>query len=241
MTDQNRTYRHIAPPPGLSRFEVRVEETDLSICARRPMATAAKELILQSRGLIESYIKRFPEFVSTLLPWKIKGPAPEIIRAMAFAGQKTGVGPMAAVAGAVAEYVGRGLMGDSAEMIVENGGDIFVSVSRPVTIGIWAGTSSISRQLGLRITPGPHPVGVCTSSGTVGHSLSLGRADAVTIVSGSCCLADAAATAVANQIRYSEDIRPAVDWARGIAEVDGGVIIQGETIAAWGALDLIPL
>lgn len=238
---KKRTYRHINPPKGLVRFEVIVQETDLSVYARQPMETTVRELVLQSRGTIEAYIRQFPRFARTLSPWVINGPAPPIIREMAEAGENAGVGPMAAVAGVVAQYVGKGLLADSPEVIVENGGDIFVSVSRPVTVGILAGHSSVSRKLGVRINPGSHPVGICTSSGTVGHSLSLGKAEAVTVISTSCPVADAAATAVANHVQTPKDIRPAVDWAQTIPGVDGVVIINGDNVAVWGDLDLVPI
>lgn len=238
---KKRTYRHINPPTGLVRFEVIVQETDLSVYARQSMETTARELVLQSRGIIEAYIRQFPRFARTLSPWVIAGPAPPIIREMAEAGENAGVGPMAAVAGVVAQYVGKGLLADSPEVIVENGGDIFVSVSRPVTVGILAGHSSAGRKLGIRITPGSHPMGICTSSGTVGHSLSLGRAEAVTVISTSCPVADAAATAVANHVQTPKDIRPAVDWAQTIPGVEGVVIIHGDNVAVWGNLDLVPI
>ncbi len=223
------------------RFEVMVEETDLSVYARQVMKTATRELVLQSRGVIEAYIRQFPQFAQTLSPWVINGPAPSIIRQMAAAGENAGVGPMAAVAGMVAQYVGKRLLADSPEVIVENGGDIFVRVSRPVTLGILAGHSAASQKLGIRIHPGSEPVGICTSSGTVGHSLSLGRAEAVTIISESCPVADAAATAVANRVHDPKDVRPAVEWAKAISGITGVVVIHGDTIAAWGDLDLVPI
>jgi len=238
---KKRSYRNIKPPAGLVRFDLVVEETDLAIYVREPMQTAARELVLESRGAIEAYIRQFPEFGRTLSPWLIRGPASPVIREMAEAGEKAGVGPMAAVAGVVAEYVGTGLLADTPEVIVENGGDIFACVSRPLTIGILAGDSSVSRKIGVRINARGKPMGICTSSGTVGHSLSLGRAEAVTVISPSCALADAAATAVANRVRSPDDIRIAMEWARTIPGVEGVVIICGDSVAAWGNLAIVPL
>lgn len=167
--------------------------------------------------------------------------APPVIRQMAAAGENAGVGPMAAVAGMVAQYVGKGLLADGPEVIVENGGDIFVRLLRPATIGILAGHSAISRNLGIRIGSESHAVGICTSSGTVGHSLSLGSAEAVTVISESCPAADAAATAVANRVHTPKDVRPAVDWAKTISGITGVVVIHGDTVAAWGELELVPV
>jgi ApbE superfamily uncharacterized protein (UPF0280 family) len=241
LAQKKRTYRYIKPPKGWVRFEVIVQETDLSVLSLKPLEKTTRELILQVRGTIEAYIQQFPRFARTLSPWVIDGPTPSVIREMAAAGKNAGVGPMAAVAGLVAETVGKGLLGHSPEVIVENGGDIFICVSQPVTVGIMATHSPDNLKLGMRINPEGQPRGICTSSGTMGHSLSLGTADAVTVISTSCPLADAMATAVANRIQTPKDIRPAIDWAKTIPGVDGVVIIKGKDIAAWGDLDLVPV
>ncbi len=241
MSCEKRTYRNISPPDGLVRFDVLVQETDLSIYARYPMEAAARELVLESRGIIEKYIQRFPHFAWTLSPWIIDGPVPRIILKMTEAGKNAGVGPMAAVAGVVAEYVGRGLLMESEDVIVENGGDIFIHASQPVTVGILAGPSPLSRKLGVRLNANANAMAICTSSGMVGPSLSMGLAEAVSIVSRSCPLADAAATAVANHVQTKKDLQPAVDFARSISGVEGVVIIKGDAVAMWGDLDIVPI
>jgi ApbE superfamily uncharacterized protein (UPF0280 family) len=154
------------------------------------------------------------------------------------AGQKAGVGPMAAVAGAVAEYVGRELLDFSPEIIVENGGDIFLSIDRPRTVGIYAGGSPLTGKLGLEISPRDTPLGVCTSSGTVGHSLSFGKADAVVVLAASVSLADAAATAVGNRVINPDDVQSAIDFAGRIEGLKGLVIIIGKNVGAWGDVKL---
>jgi len=241
MLYEPRTYRNISMPEGLVRFNVLVQETDLSIYARHPMEAAARELVLESRGIIEKYILQFPNFAWTLSPWAIDGPAPGIVRKMAEAGKNVGVGPMAAVAGVVAEHVGRGLLTESADVIVENGGDIFIRASQPVTVGILAGNSPLSGKIGVRLSANTSTMAICTSSGLVGPSLSKGRAEAVSIVSRSCPLADAAATAVANHVQTKKDLQPAVDIARSISGVEGVVIIKGDAVALWGDLDIVPV
>ena len=110
---------------------------------------------------------------------------------MIFAAQAAGVGPMAAVAGALAEQVGQRLLKSTSEVIIENGGDIFIGARQILTVGVYAGGSPLSLKLGLRIDPAKGIRGICTSSGTVGHSLSFGKADAVCVLSDSCALADA--------------------------------------------------
>jgi len=122
---KSRTYRNLVKKNDLVSFNVVVKETDLFIHAGEILADKTTELVLKYRGYIESYINRYPEFEKTLKPWQINGPAPGIVRDMVNAGNKAGIGPMAAVAGAIAEYVGLDLLSSSDEVVVENGGDIF--------------------------------------------------------------------------------------------------------------------
>jgi ApbE superfamily uncharacterized protein (UPF0280 family) len=157
------------------------------------------------------------------------------------AGRKAGVGPMAAVAGAVAEYVGRGLMTRSPDVIVENGGDIFIRTDDPLTIGVFAGNSPLSMKVGLKIDASGNGVGVCTSSGTIGHSLSLGSADAVCVVSSSCALADASATAIGNIVRSAADMKRALAVGQKISGIEGILIIRGDRLGAWGKLEIVPI
>jgi ApbE superfamily uncharacterized protein (UPF0280 family) len=241
MEYQERTYRRLAHRDNLVSFRVTVKETDVLIHAAEPLEDITKELILKHRGHIEAYIHQNPEFAETLNPWRISGPAPRIIRDMAAAGEKAGVGPMAAVAGAIAEHVGTELLAHSAEVIVENGGDVFINSGGAVRLGIFAGSSPLSLKIGLRIDSGGKPVAVCTSSGTVGHSLSLGKADAVCVVSGSGSLADAAATSIGNRVLSASDIQGALDVGKEIQEVKGVVIIMGDAIGMWGELEVVPL
>jgi ApbE superfamily uncharacterized protein (UPF0280 family) len=238
---QKRSYRNLTARENLVAFRVAVKETDLFVHAVKPLEQITRELILKHRGVIESYIKRHPEFVKTLKPWRVSGPAPIIINDMASAGEKAGVGPMAAVAGAIAEHVGIDLLMHTDEVIVENGGDIFFKTNSPVTIGIFAGKSPISLGMGLRVDPGEKPLSVCTSSGTVGHSLSLGKADVVCVLSGSCPLADAAATSIGNQITSKAHIGPAIDFGKNIKGVDGIVVIMGNKVGMWGELEVVRL
>ncbi|MBC8433521.1 MAG: UPF0280 family protein [Desulfobacterales bacterium] len=241
MKHQERTYRRLAYRDQLVSFRVTVKETDVLIHATRPLEDITKELILKYRGYIEAYIQQHPEFAKTLRPWPISGPAPLIVKDMAAAGEKAGVGPMAAVAGAVAEHVGRELLAHSKEVIVENGGDVFLKTAGPVTTGIFAGSSPLSLRIGLRIDPGSKPLAVCTSSGTVGHSISMGKADAVCVVSASCSLADAAATSIGNRVESKTDIQQALDFGKQLEGVTGVVVIIGDSIGIWGELEVVPL
>jgi ApbE superfamily uncharacterized protein (UPF0280 family) len=157
---------------------------------------------------------------------------------MCEAAQKASVGPMAAVAGAIAEMTGYELLKYSDEVIVENGGDIFIKTGTARKIGIYAGNSPLSEKLALRILPEQTPAGVCTSSGTVGHSLSFGKADAVVIISRDTFLADAVATSTGNKVKTTDDIEYALNYASKIAGILGTVIIIGDKIGAWGDIEL---
>lgn len=226
---------------NLVDFRVVIKETDLQVYAERSLAAITRDLVLKYRSHVEGYIRQYPLFAETLLPWTCPFPAPEIIRQMTEAGQMAGVGPMAAVAGAIAESVGRELFAYSSQVIVENGGDIFLKCDQPSTIGLFAGSSPLSQRIGLRIDATSAPMAVCTSSGTVGHSLSLGKADAVCITAHSGALADAVATAVGNRVGHYRDIHGAVSFAQSIAGVKGVAVILGQHMGLWGEIEIAAL
>ncbi|MFH2045715.1 MAG: UPF0280 family protein [Pseudomonadota bacterium] len=238
---QQRTYRNLIKSDSLVSFNVISQETDLLVHAKKPLNKLTLEMVLKHRGFIEKYIRENPEFSKTLVPWNIEGFAPKIIRDMIYAGKKAGVGPMAAVAGAVAENVGNGLLSYSDEVIVENGGDVFFKTNNALTVGIYAADSPLSLKIGLRIDSCGQPVAVCTSSGTVGHSLSFGKADAVCIVSDSCSLADAVATSLGNRVKKKKDINDAIKFGNTIEGVKGIVIIIGDAAGFWGDVEVVSL
>ncbi len=242
MTDyRERKYRQQVRHEQLVAFEVAVQETDLLILAESDLTAVAEEAIYRVRGPLEGYLAQHPEFLSAMTPLPYDPLAPPIVREMLYAAQNCGSGPMAAVAGAIAEQVGLALLEKSREVVVENGGDCFVKVNTPVRISIFAGQSRLSGRLALEIKPEKTPLGVCTSSGTVGHSLSLGRADAVTVMALSAAVADAAATMICNQVQSEKDIRQALDFAQEIESLSGVIIIAGDQMGAWGDVELVCL
>jgi ApbE superfamily uncharacterized protein (UPF0280 family) len=238
---QKRFYRNLGQPSDLKSFRVVVKETDLHIHAESDLTVRASEIVAQYRGYIEGYIRRHPIFLESLVPISIDDPAPSIVSEMILAAKIAGVGPMAAVAGAIAANVGRDLLSHTSQVIVENGGDVFAKTHQPLLMGIYAGSSPLSLNIGLRLECDNDPVGICTSSGTVGHSLSKGKADAVCVVSPNCILADAAATAIGNVIQSPTDISPAIEFGRTITGVSGLVIIVGDRIGCWGKVALEPI
>jgi ApbE superfamily uncharacterized protein (UPF0280 family) len=239
--NQDRTYRSFVSEHKLETFRVIVKETDLMVRAERALQDETRDLVLKHRMALERYIGDHPDFVDRLTPYPRDPLAPPIVKAMMEAGRKAGVGPMGAVAGAVAEYVGRDLLAHSEEVIIENGGDIFIRTTFPLTVAILAGGSPLSGKLGVRIDSPESPVGVCTSSGTVGHSLSLGRADAAIVISASAALADAAATAIGNRVSDKADIASAIHLGENIDGVLGVAVIVDDKMGAWGQVELVRL
>jgi len=238
MRDEPRTYRRWLKNE-LSQFRVRIDESDLMISAERPLRELAERALLSVRADLESYLRQDPGFASALRPYDPQPDAPEVVREMAEAARLCGVGPMAAVAGAVAQYVGRTLLAETKQVIVENGGDIFMHSLEPRTAAIYAGSSPLSGKLGLCISLVDHDLGLCTSSGTVGPSLSFGKADAAIVLATSGALADAAASALGNRVQTADDVQPALEYLRTIEGVLGGAAIIGEHLGAWGDLEVV--
>lgn len=235
-----RTYREKAAPEGLTSFRVVVDETDLWIAADRDLTDKVLESINSLRTVIEGYIAAHPLFATTLKMWKEPVPTGSIVARMVSAANAVGIGPMAAVAGSIAEGVARDLIGHTTRVMVENGGDLYMIGGSISSVGLWAGPSPLSGRVALSVDPS-QGIAVCTSSGTVGPSLSLGRADAATVISSSGALADAVATELGNRIRHSRDMETALDWALSVTGVTGAVVIMGETIGAKGQVELVPL
>lgn len=240
-----RTYRGTARSSDLFGFTVQVKKTDMYVAIDAALESTAEryirrtiELVERRTGELERYVLRDPMFLLSLVPHRVADDAPLVARLMAESAALAGVGPMAAVAGAFAEMVGRALLEESSQVIVENGGDVFILTTKDRKVAIFAGESELSNKLALLVRPADTPIGICTSSGTVGPSLSLGTADAAVAMARSAPLADAAATALGNLVRTGADIAGALDYARGIPGISGAVIIKGGSLGAWGKVEL---
>jgi hypothetical protein len=219
-------------------------ETDLHILAPVDVEEKAMILVSNIRSEIEKYICKKPEFLESLVPLPLDKHAPPVIRKMLKAGYDTGVGPMASVAGTIAEEVGLGLISRGIhDLIVENGGDIFISRLQDSVISIFAGDSSLSGKVGIKVSVDQMPCGICCSSGTVGHSLSLGQADAVVVIAAATALADAAATCIGNEVKKNipGSMKNALEKAKQFDGITGVLIIVGKQLGAWGKLELVQL
>jgi ApbE superfamily uncharacterized protein (UPF0280 family) len=214
-------------------------ETFATILADDPAhAAAAKSGMMAARQVLEAYIARDPFFAATFDPYDPDSDDPVITR-MAGAARRAGVGPMAAVAGTIA-WAGVEAMQEAGAVfgVIDNGGDIALVADRPVRVGVHAGGASLSNRVAFVVPPQEKIQGICTSSATVGPSISFGMADAVTIFARDVALSDAWATAVCNQIR--PDDQSILERVNPL-EVSGIFAIIGDVTVRWGELPpLVP-
>jgi len=195
--------------------------------------------LLKHRAELEEYIALHPIFRSSLEPLDVGEDAPCVVRLMAEAANRTGVGPMAAVAGAIADLMLEEVVEKGCRFaIIENGGEIAMKVDRAAKVAVYAGSSPFSGRIGFEVMPEDTPMGVCTSSGTVGRAISFGRADAAVAFADCAALGDAAATAIGNQVKSEGDVRKAAEFAKKLG-IRGAVVIKGRSIAAWGRIPKI--
>ncbi|MGI6434945.1 MAG: UPF0280 family protein [Syntrophomonadaceae bacterium] len=241
-----RDYRTCHEGQDLRYFQVQVKQSDLAIGVdlnsySDSLLSLCRNQLIKLRSDIEDYILRQPLFQTTLLPIPLLPGAPEIVKRMSRAANRATVGPMAAVAGTIAEMMGEKLSISSREVVVENGGDIYLKTGRERMVAIFAGQSRFSYRIGIRIAGSEDAIGICTSSGTVGHSLSLGRADAVVIKADSAALADAVATGAGNMVESKADLMKAIAYAQNIPGVIGVLAIKDDQLAAWGQMEIAPI
>lgn len=219
----------------MKRKKVIIKETIATILSDERFIPVGEKEILRQRRYLENHIRQDPFFRHTFEPYRVTHDAPEIVRRMADASAKMGVGPMASIAGAIAEYAVRAMVKAGAtHAIVDNGGDIAMYISRPTIVGIYGGDIKI-RNIGLRFQPEGVIKGVCTSSATIGPSLSFGKADAATVISEDVILADAAATALGNSIKNWDLIEEVMDILM-MEEIEGMIAIVGDIMGLCGEL-----
>ena len=201
------------------------KEALLRICCE-PFEAVTQEIVRQ-RAILEDYIRRDPHFQHSLQPVAVKADAPEVARRMARAASTVGVGPMAAVAGAMAQLaVEAALRAGAEEVIVDNGGDIYLQTVEPVIIGLYPGESEQIGRLAFSLQAYDTPLSICSSSGKMGHSLSFGRCDLATVVAKDAALADAAATLAANLVKTVTDVEPALNQIVSIEGISGVMIVK---------------
>ncbi len=237
---KERFYRDLSSNPDMRRFNIRTEETDLLVISDKDIRHELSEEVRRLREIIKNHIRHDPDFYTSLCPVQCRS-SEEIISLMCDAAYMADTGPMACVAGAIAEVAGRKMLEISDNIFIENGGDIFAMMDRDFKAAVYAGDSPFSLKIGLMVRRSGSAVGVATSSGTVGHSYSMGNADAVTVISGSAAFADAAATSLGNEVEGRIDRKRLCERIEKLPCVQGALIIKGKEIFAWGDIEIAEL
>ncbi len=219
-----RTYRTFTHHEAV--FRICCEEFD-----------AAVEEIVRQRRILEEYIHCHGEFLTSFAPLELRPGAPDVAQRMARAAKLVGVGPMAAVAGTMAQLAAEAaLRAGAEEAIVDNGGDIYLRVAEPVTVGLHTGAAGLGDRLAFSLEPDETPVAICSSSGKMGHSTSLGQCDLATVVASDAALADAAATLAANLVKTTDDVDAALERIAAIEGIDGVLIVKDDRVGLAGKL-----
>jgi hypothetical protein len=236
---EERTYRSLIHQGNLLSYNVKIAESDLLISSDINLYNEALTSLARHRHALEMYIKKRPEFQTSLWPLPEDNLAPPVVKEMLLQAKKCGVGPMAGVAGAISEFVAYDLFGFTENLIIENGGDVFLKSSKDLTVSVFAGESPLSHRINFIARAVESPVGICTSSATVGPSISFGKADAVCVIAQSATLADAAASAIGNRVKNKKDIKSTLDYGMKIQGVSGLIIAFGNEMGAIGDIELV--
>ena len=243
-----REYR-LQTADDLVQHSLVIGETDLAICLpggvwEPVLEKGLRDLIIAKRRDLQSFIMEMPDFASAHQPLNLPNSAPMVAKSLATAASIANVGPMAAVAGYFAELAGRYILSsiEAKEIIVENGGDIFLASEQNRYVGIYAGEKSpFTGVMAVKIAAELTPCGICTSSGTIGSSFSYGQADAAMIIAADAALADATATATANMVKKPDDVAEACNIAMSIEGIQAALIICEEQMAAAGKIELVQI
>lgn len=242
---EQRTYRNQFNTKRFSGFEIKYRETDLWIGVnpeffKPEMEQVVLNKIKDLRGKLDNYIQSEPFFKKSLKPFQPGKSAPTEAIEMAQAAAKAGIGPMSTVAGLFAREVSNEIIQNFSveELVIENGGDIFALLKNELVLSVFAGDSPLSERIGLEITTETSPLGICTSAGTVGPSLSYGKADAVMVIAEDVLVADAFATAFGNKIKSPDDVEKVINQAENYPEILSLLIICEDKIGVWGEFEI---
>jgi len=225
----------------LSKFklEVSFRESDLLICTDKEIdKDLARDILIKYYGEVDGYTKRNPLFLTSLSPLEQDNTAPPIVKEMIENSRLAGIGPFSSVAGAIAQYVGTELLGFSSEIIVENGGDLFLKIKEDKSLGVYLGERLGVRNISLKLKKRDYAFGIASSSSVIGHSLNLGRADLVTVVAKNSIAADGFATALSNKIKKRQDVDEVLEEARNTPPIEGLLIAFEGNIFLQGNIEL---
>jgi uncharacterized protein len=245
MPYEPRFYRDQMDNKRFKSFVVKHLETDLWVgidpaSHHAEIETYCQQAVVTLRNQLDNYIKTNPLFRNSLAPLPFDNAAPSIAKEMLIQSQNAGVGPMACVAGAFSHFIGFDLINrfSPSELVIENGGDNFILVKDELKVAVYAGKSPLSEKIGICIIPDQTPLGVCTSSASVGPSLSLGKSDATMIVCKNTALADGYASNYGNKINLQEDIKPVIEQIKSNSVILSAIIVYGEIFGICGKFKL---
>jgi uncharacterized protein len=241
--DSERGYRISCRPRDREiRFQTVIEETDLLVTAEMVLTNEVLDIVRNLRGQLKAHIGLYPEFLTSFVPVDVPAGAAEVVQRMADAARCFSVGPMAAVAGTIAQMVADRLHDLSPNILVENGGDTFMYSTRERIVGLLPFPDQ-DMTLGLKLSRQDFPCSLCSSSATIGHSISFGRGDLVVVRSQNGSVADAAATALANMLRGKKDLCTVLETAKRLKRrgIQGVFAQCGEDIGVWGEMELIEI
>ncbi|MCL2890526.1 MAG: UPF0280 family protein [Methanomassiliicoccaceae archaeon] len=208
-------------------------QTAVTIIAEPEYIKIAKDAVFDARSQIESKISGDPFFKTTYEAYEASKNDGIVVKRMCSASVKASVGPMAAVAGAIAEYaVEKMIAAGSKYAVVDNGGDIALFTDRESVVGLYANVNG--KRLSLRIPETKKIVGICSSSASVGPSVSLGGSEISTVISDDVALADACATLLGNLVKGNDDLAGSLETVCGIEGVTGCLAYCGGKMAMCG-------
>jgi uncharacterized protein len=232
-------YRNNVRTGGKYHWKITYKYSDLLLSSDKDIVRLIEEPIKEIYCYLRRCFKEDPSFLKSLSPVSIKPGYPEIIKKMCLLSAEFNVGPMAAVAGTVNEFLAEKLNKYCGNLIIENGGDLYLRSRKDLILGIYVKNNYFKDGISIRIKAGNMPCGVCASSGTFGHSLSLGKCDLAVVLSKSAITADSAATAVANSISCKDDVLTSIEHFRNFRGINGLLLIKDDKIGLWGNIELI--
>jgi len=228
---ERKNYRNKIPLAQSVSFEIEVRETNLYIQAHNDLSAKAKDSVFRYRYQIEEYLRQHPAFRETTVPIQIYASAPEIVRYADLSSRCTGIAPMSCLGGAIADFVGRDLSADSANIIVSSGGDSFIKSAYPLDIHIYAGGSPMNEKLILALPAYKGCFGVSTYAPGGGF-------DSITVISRSACWASAFAADIGIRLVGGEKLGSVLNRVADYTDVGGVIIISGSRIVVGGEMVL---
>jgi uncharacterized protein len=231
-------YRVLVDSSDKYSWKVKYKYTDLLIVSSKDISLKISPVLFDFYKIIEKFIESHPSFVKTFNPFAAGNDFPDIIKKMCRQSAIFNVGPMASVAGAVCEYIADELSKNNSYLVIENGGDIFIKSPKDIVVGLFVKNKYFKDNLKIKIKKNILPCGIASSSGTLGHSLSLGKADLAAVICRSAILADSAATAICNMVNTKNDVEKVINHFKCFKEIEGLVLIKDDKIGLYGNLEL---